>query len=224
MAKGTAGYFLKQGTNAPEWTAFPTGGSDTHVQYNSSGALAGSAQFTFTSATHSILRLGNTSSYRQSSTSPWGGNPGAGVGKLEYHSNRWYIVSGSDSTEVVRFRRDATDVAWMANDGAFTTKGDITAFSTSDNRLKTNIKPIENALNKIDKISGVTYNWNELAEGKDQSKRESGVIAQEIIEVLPEVVTQRDNGYLAVQYERLVPLLIEAIKELKQEVETLKNK
>ena len=88
--------------------------------------------------------------------------------------------------------------------------------------MKVNIKPIENALNKVEKISGITYNWNDKAEGKDQTLREAGVIAQDVLEVLPEIVTQRDNGYYAIRYERLVPLLIEAIKELKQEVETLK--
>ena len=90
--------------------------------------------------------------------------------------------------------------------------------------MKTNIETIDNALDKVSQISGVKYNWNELAEGKDKDKREAGVIAQEIKEVLPEAVIERDNGYLAVQYERLVPLLIEAIKELKEEVQSLKNK
>ncbi len=211
---------MKQGTSAPEWVAFPIGGSNTQVQYNNNGVLAGSNQLVFSGGD---WIMGNTTSLRQNTTS-WTGNTGGGQGKLEYHSNRWYVVSGSDSAEVARFRRSGTDVAWIANDGSFTTKGDITAFFSSDKRLKTNIRPIENALNKVSQISGVTYNWNENSVDKDLDRRESGVIAQEIIEVLPEVVTERDNGYLAVQYERLIPLLIESIKELKQEVETLKNK
>ena len=108
--------------------------------------------------------------------------------------------------------------------GAITATGDITAFSASDVRLKTNITTIEDALNKVASINGVTFNWNDLAEDKDESIREAGVIAQEIQAVLPEVVTQRDNGYLAVRYEKIIPLLIEAIKELKTEVENLKSK
>ena len=103
---------------------------------------------------------------------------------------------------------------------ALSVTGDITAFYTSDQRLKDNIVPIPNALNKVLSISGNTFDWNKKS-GKEG--KEAGVIAQEILEVLPEVVTTRDNGYLAVNYEKLVPLLIEAIKELKAEVEELKG-
>jgi hypothetical protein len=107
--------------------------------------------------------------------------------------------------------------------GAFTATGDITAFGTSDERLKTNILVIDNALDKINKISGYTFNWNELAEDKDQTLREAGVLAQEVEEVLPEVTTTREDGYKAVRYEKLVPLLIEAIKELSEKVERLER-
>jgi hypothetical protein len=107
--------------------------------------------------------------------------------------------------------------------GAFTATGDITAFGTSDKRLKSNISVIDNALDKINKISGYTFNWNELAENKDQTLREAGVLAQEVEEVLPEVTTTREDGYKAVRYEKLVPLLIEAIKELSEKVERLER-
>jgi hypothetical protein len=101
--------------------------------------------------------------------------------------------------------------------GSISCVGDITGL-TSDERLKTNIEKIENALDKIDEVSGVLYNWNELAEGKDQNIREAGVIAQEIQKVLPEAVQERSDGYLTVRYERIIPLLIQAIKELKEEI------
>lgn len=108
--------------------------------------------------------------------------------------------------------------------GAVRAGGDVTAFYTSDERLKTNIQPIESALNKVSSLDGVTFDWNELAVDKDPSIREAGVIAQQVQKVLPEAVTERDNGYLAVRYEKLVPLLIEAIKELKEEISVLKAK
>ena len=98
--------------------------------------------------------------------------------------------------------------------------GDITAFFTSDKRLKDNIVPIENALDKVAALSGNTFDWNDKT---DKVGSETGVIAQEVEALgLPDVVTERENGYLAVRYEKLIPLLIEAIKELKAEVEELK--
>ena len=100
--------------------------------------------------------------------------------------------------------------------------GDVIAFGTSDERLKDNITPISEPLYKLSKVGGYTFDWNDKQdtyEGHDV-----GVIAQEIQEVLPEVVTERDNGYLAVKYEKIVPLLIESIKELKQEIDDIKQK
>jgi hypothetical protein len=99
--------------------------------------------------------------------------------------------------------------------------GDITAFYTSDQRLKSNITQIDNSLAKILSISGNTYTWNEKSGKKGN---DVGVIAQEILEVLPEAVTTRDNGYLAVDYHKIVPLLVEAIKELSAKVENLEIK
>lgn len=104
--------------------------------------------------------------------------------------------------------------------GNLTVSGDITAFSGSDQRLKDNITPISNALDKVTSISGNTFDWKKES-GKEGN--DVGVIAQEVLEVLPEAVTTRDNGYLAVRYEKLVPLLIEAIKDLKAEINELKG-
>jgi hypothetical protein len=107
--------------------------------------------------------------------------------------------------------------------GAINAAGDITAFYTSDARLKTNVQPIENALAKTVAINGVTFKWNDLAVDKDQTVTEVGVLAQELQAVLPEAVGERVDGYLAVRYEKIVPLLIEAIKELKLEIDALKK-
>ena len=104
--------------------------------------------------------------------------------------------------------------------------GDVTAL-TSDIRLKTNIEPIENALDKVLGINGFTYNHNEIAGelGLDTEIRYAGVSAQDLQEVLPEAVKPcpASDEYLTVQYEKVVPLLIEAIKELKSEIEELKK-
>jgi hypothetical protein len=104
--------------------------------------------------------------------------------------------------------------------------GDIIAFA-SDERLKTNIEPLENALDKVLALSGFTYNFNEIGEslGFDTTITYVGVSAQQVQAVLPEAVkpAPADPNYITVQYEKLVPLLIEAIKELKAEINELKG-
>ena len=111
--------------------------------------------------------------------------------------------------------------------GAISCVGNITAF-TSDIRLKTEIQPIENAVAKLLKLNGFTYEHNELAESlgyERNGERFSGVSAQDVKEVLPEAVkpAPANADYMTVQYEKLVPLLIEAIKELKSEIDELKK-
>ena len=124
--------------------------------------------------------------------------------------------ANSASLQVAEFNVGAS------NAPEFKCFGDITAFASSDKRLKDNITPIPNALGKVLSISGNTFNWNEAS--PYEGKADTGVIAQEIETLdLPGVTTIRDDGTHAVKYEKLVPLLIEAIKELKAEVDELKS-
>ena len=117
----------------------------------------------------------------------------------------------------------------LHSNGTFSATGDVIAFA-SDNRLKTIEGRVENALDIVDKLNGYYYHFNELA-GEfeyDTKSRHVGVSAQEVEAVLPEVVKPapinegNDTDYKTVQYEKLVPVLIEAIKELRSEIETLK--
>ena len=118
-----------------------------------------------------------------------------------------------------------------ANDASFGTidasgdiraTGDITAFytGTSDARLKTNICDIEDHENIIMNVRGVRFNWNETAQtigsNVDLSKVEIGVIAQEIEEYIPEIIKDGLGNYKAVRYEKIVPILIEGMKDLYQ--------
>jgi uncharacterized coiled-coil protein SlyX len=103
--------------------------------------------------------------------------------------------------------------------------GDVIAYATSDERLKENIQPIKNALSKVELISGNTYDWKEGFENIHPHKgNDIGVIAQEIEKILPQVVIERENGYKAVDYEKIIPLLIESIKELSIKIKELENK
>jgi len=108
--------------------------------------------------------------------------------------------------------------------------GDIVAFygSSSDDTLKENKTKLDNALDKVLLLSGFTYTWNEKAVslGFDSSQTCVGVSAQEVQKVLPEAVIERElNGenILLVKYEKIVPLLIEAIKELNDKVDRLQS-
>jgi hypothetical protein len=107
--------------------------------------------------------------------------------------------------------------------GRIDASGDIVAFSSSDRNFKENITPIPNALEKISKISGNTYDWKEdMKEYHGFEGNDVGVIAQEIEEILPQLVTTRENGYKAVKYDKLVALLIEGIKEQQIQIQELK--
>jgi hypothetical protein len=106
--------------------------------------------------------------------------------------------------------------------GALNVGGDVTAFASSDERLKDNLTKIQNPIEKINQIGGYEFDWNDkqdLHKGHD-----IGVVAQEIEKVLPEIVTDRDDGYKAVKYEKLVALLIEGMKEQQKQIEELKLK
>ena len=100
--------------------------------------------------------------------------------------------------------------------GTMTASGNVTAYS--DEKLKDNIEPIENPIEKVKGINGVTFNRNDI----EGNPRQTGVIAQEVETVLPEVVETDEKGIKTVSYGNMVGLLIEAIKEQQNEIERLR--
>ena len=112
---------------------------------------------------------------------------------------------------VVDSNKDITGFRNISNTGTITAGGDITAFS--DERLKTDIETIDNALDKVMNMRGVSYT--------KQAEKGIGVIAQEVEKVLPEVVT--DGEYKSVAYGNIVGVLIEAIKEQQKQIDELKK-
>ena len=145
-----------------------------------------------------------------------------------------YII-GRDTND--KYVVNTTNHAWyldgtldmrLDSSGNLDVDGDVIAFSTvtnSDRRLKTDISTIENASEKVSKLRGVEYTWDY---GKHKGKRDIGLIAQEVEEVVPEVVSEGEllDGTTAkrVDYAKLVGLLIEANKELQNRVEQLEKK
>ena len=109
-------------------------------------------------------------------------------------------------------------------EGIVAATNDVIAFQSSDKRLKTNIQKIDKPLEKILKLNGVSFEWKRDIDEKVENKTNIGVIAQEVEKVLPEIVKKRDNDYLAIKYEQLVPVLIEGIKEQQKQIDELKKK
>jgi hypothetical protein len=114
--------------------------------------------------------------------------------------------------------------------GEIRATNNITAYYSSDKSLKENIKRIENAIKKIMSISGVEFDWTQEfidAHGGEDGyfvrKHDVGVIAQDIEKVLPEVVATKQDGTKAVKYDRIVALLIEAIKDQQEQIDELKR-
>ena len=110
--------------------------------------------------------------------------------------------------------------------GRIDAESDVVAFSTSDIRFKKDIVKISDALQKVKSIGGYEYLWKEETKNiHGFSGKDIGVIAQEIEKIIPEIVSTKESGFKGVRYEKIIPLLIEAIKDLSIQVEELrKNK
>jgi len=141
---------------------------------------------------------------------------------LHNNSNLLYILRGCQATNSTTWCQ--TGGTWpfyinLENNGAVF-GGTVTA--TSDIRLKTNIKPLpENTLDKVKQLRGVYFNWK--TEADMGNNRQIGVIAQEVEKIFPELVVNGADGYKSVGYDRLGPILIEAIKEQQVEIDSLKS-
>lgn len=161
--------------------------------------------------------------------------------------NTFYLARTSRSGTTINYQsRDAAVITVDLNDvsatnltprgtfqlrGEFRATGNVVAFFASDKNLKENVFNINNPLEKILKLNGVEFDWKKDEidnrggeDGYFVRRHDVGVIAQEVQEVLPEVVATRPDGNLGVSYEKLVPLLIEAIKELNSKVSYLESK
>ena len=129
----------------------------------------------------------------------------------------------SNATKAVIMPTDTTQPQLVVS-GSLEATGNIVAFASSDERLKENIKPIPWAVDKVSKLEGVTFDWREGYDDIHRMKgHDVGVIAQNVKDIVPEVVSEMMGGYLGVKYEKLTPLLIEAIKELSQKVDELEK-
>ena len=137
------------------------------------------------------------------------------------------IIDSAGGTIDINDNVDISGNLVCGGTGTFT--GDLIAFSSSDENLKENLVAIPNALTKVGLMTGYTYDWkaakyNDTDHLTMVGESDTGVIAQQVAALgLPGITTTREDGTMAVRYERLVPLLIEAIKELEARVKTLEG-
>jgi len=104
-----------------------------------------------------------------------------------------------------------------------TVTGDVVAYASSDERLKDNIQLISNPIEKVQQLRGVEFDWNDKVQ-MHAGEHSYGVIAQDVLNVMPELVKQRYDGYYGVDYEKMVGLLIEVVKEQEKRIKDLENK
>ena len=132
-----------------------------------------------------------------------------------------YLQFGDNSGWTFRFMTNISGTPTtrfsFTDTGTFTAVGDVVAFS--DAKFKTNVKTIENALEKVISLRGVTYNRTDI----ENENEKIGVIAQEVQQIFPQVVTEDKNGTLGVSYGNITAILIEAIKEQQKQIEDLQK-
>ena len=151
-------------------------------------------------------------------------------------------MSGQD--EVITFVTDCVSAGSFDQNGNLTARSNITAgsditaggniyagsdivaFYTSDERLKDNIYVIDNPLRKIEKIRGVEFDWKESGPTwvDEENRHDIGLIAQDVEQIIPEAVETRGDGTKAVNYYKVIPLLLEGIKELSNKIISLEKK
>ena len=150
-------------------------------------------------------------------------NIGAGTG-ITVNADDIAIGQAVGTSDSVQFNSIGVNTAPSGVAGAILATNDVVAFASSDERLKENLEPIGSAVEKVEQLTGYTYNWIPM-EGVHVygDMKDVGVIAQEVEKVLPELVSDRENGYKAVKYDKLTAVLIQAVKELSERVKTLEG-
>ena len=112
----------------------------------------------------------------------------------------------------------------MSITGSLSVTGNVSAANISDERVKDNLIPISQPLDKLGEIQGYEFDWIPTEGVTTEKGHDLGVVAQEIEKIAPEAVVTRENGYKSVKYDRLIPILIQSIKELTERVKVLENK
>jgi hypothetical protein len=233
LAAGTSTYLLQSnGTSAPSWVAAPAAANNGTLTMAVSGTgLSGSATFTANQATTSTFTVTSNATSANTASAivarDGSGNFSAGTITASLTGN----ASGSAATftstsQNSQFNSIGVGTAGSGTAGEIRATNNVTAYY-SDDRLKTRLGTIDNALDKVRTLDTFYYEANETAQALGYKPvREVGISAQQVQAIMPETVAPApiDDQYLTVRYERLVPLLLAAIKELEAKVALLEAK
>ena len=226
------------------------GGSTTEVQFNNAGSFGGSSNLTFDGTGVACAGSGTFSGAAITSLpgySDWAifGNdsldfsisPSATFNYAIAQNENGTTYVNSETGRTLDFRIGnglamsissgravsiGTGITPSGTPGSLVVENDVIAFYTSDQRLKANVTPIISGLSKVSNLTGVEFDWNKDSYAHLQG-HDIGVIAQNIESVVPEAVSTRPDGYKAVRYDKIVPVLIEGMKEQQIQIQNLQT-
>lgn len=210
----------------------PGNGSNTNgrfisIEGNTDAGGEGSSRIFFSehnSTTDGMDKYGMSLGYRGGGTTITGASGNDWTGLTQIGNGQWGMWGHNNSVNGNLVMYGDRAGTFVVVDGTLRSTGDVVAYYSSDKRLKDNLVKINDPLIKINRLSGYSFNWNDKQDTYEAGSRDIGIIAQEVEEVLPEIVQTRKNGHKAVKYEKLVALLIEGMKEQQEIIDKLEDR
>jgi len=227
MAITSAGY-VGIGTTSPSQTLTVAGNISASGDFNNAshgGAVSSSVffisdpSFIENEAPARSFKLSNTGAYRLDISS----NAATPVSVMNLEGQSAGSAKVAINVSVEHTPAATLEVRGTISGSLIRSNGDVVAYYSSDERLKDNIKLIEKPIEKIQQLRGIEYQWNDLQNTYPSGSLDSGIIAQDVQKVLPQLVKETNKGYLRVRHDRLVGLLVESIKEQQEQINELKT-
>ena len=218
---------LISGIDTTQNTNITNAGTYANAAFATANTIASASSYA-----NSAFLTANTPNHVANSAASYANSGFAAANSASSYANSSFskannaLTAGANTTTSVQLGSLGIGTAASGTTGEIRATSNITAYY-SDDRLKTRLGKIENALYKVNSLTGFYYEPNELAQGLGYTiHRQVGLSAQTMQNVMPEIVTTApiDDKYLTIWYEKTVPLLVEAIKELSNEVEEIKKK
>jgi len=216
--------------NTPSYTA-NSGASYANSAFTTANTAANNTTIA-SSYANSAFSVANNAVTSTNGTIAWAtANSAASYANGAFIKANNSLTAGSNTATSVQLGSLGIGTAASGTTGEIRATNEVTAYYSSDARLKENIQTIENALDKLRQLNGVMFDWTDEVimqrggeDGYFVRKHDTGLIAQQVEEVLPEVVADRQDGYKAIKYEKMAGLIIQGINELSGEVKTIKER